>query len=139
MYCHNCPEKLLPFHITPYPDMTCNVGALHPRTNHEIRSSPQVCPKECMDVRVSKVSGSQSDQIYERDCPIEFFPMGFKVGSDMTVEMQGALGETEASLWFMDLWFYSTSIIVTMLVYRHHFRIRSFFRYVISPVHVIVK
>lgn len=37
-YCHACPKDLLPFHITPYPNMTCATGPLHERTDSEVVS-----------------------------------------------------------------------------------------------------
>lgn len=71
-YCHACPKDLLPFHITPYPDMTCSVGRLQPTTKGEMKSNFQTCPNECLDLEVTRTNkGSQTDVIYERNCPIE--------------------------------------------------------------------
>ncbi|KAL3786051.1 hypothetical protein HJC23_003899 [Cyclotella cryptica] len=130
MYCHACPEELLPFHITPYPDMTCSVGALHPRTKNEVTGNHQVCPKECMSLEVKFTKGSQSDVIHERHCPIEFFPLGFSVGSDMPMEVQRALGEEEiGSLgWFMDVWFYSSFSLLLLFGFRNRLKINSLVR-----------
>ncbi|KAL7490047.1 hypothetical protein ACHAW6_015774 [Cyclotella cf. meneghiniana] len=130
MYCHACPEELLPFHITPYPDMTCSVGALHPRTKNEIKGNHQVCPKECLSLEVKFTKGSQSDIIHERHCPIDFFPLGFSVGSDMPMEVQRALGEEEIGslLWFMDVWFYSSFALLLLFGFRNRLKIHSLVR-----------
>jgi hypothetical protein len=74
MYCHACPEELLPFHITPEPQMICAAGALHARSKSEIHDgAPQLCPKRCFDIPPSNVVQTQSGVVNERSCPMEYF------------------------------------------------------------------
>jgi hypothetical protein len=74
-YCHACPEDLLPFHITPYPDMTCAKGSLHERTQNEIkkRTVPQTCPDDCLTLKVERLVPTQSGNVHERICPMDIF------------------------------------------------------------------
>ncbi|KAL3800146.1 hypothetical protein HJC23_001067 [Cyclotella cryptica] len=129
-YCHACPEDLLPFHITPYPQMTCSVGRLHPNTKKEVQGSHQLCPKECLGLEVQRTKGSQTDLIYERFCPLELFPLGFSVGSEGQVELQRSLGENEfgSTMWFMDVLSFHCVVLMLLFTFRHHFRIRAWFR-----------
>ncbi len=71
--CHNCPKGLLPFHITPHPQLACAKGTLHPRTQDEIdpavvsKETPlQECP--CLNQSVDYSFNSQSNVIEVRDC-----------------------------------------------------------------------
>jgi hypothetical protein len=129
-YCHACPEDLLPFHITPYPQMTCSVGHLHPQHKKENHGSPQLCPKECLALDVQRTKGSQTDTIYERFCPLELFPLGFSVGCEGQVELQRSLGEDEfgSPMWFMDVLGFHCVILLSLFGFRHRLRIRSWFR-----------
>jgi hypothetical protein len=72
-YCHACPASLLPFHITPYPDMTCEKGALHEYMQNETARStvPQVCPDDCLNsVNNGILIPTQSGLVNERTCPM---------------------------------------------------------------------
>jgi hypothetical protein len=74
MYCHACPEDLLPFHITPEPPMMCDAGTLHAQSRSEIHAgAPQLCPKPCFDIPPSNEVQTQSGIVYERNCPMEYF------------------------------------------------------------------
>lgn len=71
--CHNCPKGLLPFHITPHPQLACGRGPLHPRTKDEmdpavvLKEAPlQKCP--CMSQSVDYSFHSQSNVTEKRDC-----------------------------------------------------------------------
>jgi len=48
--CHNCPKGLLPFHITPHPQLACERGTLHPCTKDEM--DPAVVSHHCKNARV---------------------------------------------------------------------------------------
>jgi hypothetical protein len=80
MYCHACPEELLPFHITPNPEMTCAVGALHPRSRTEADKSslPKLCPEACLDTPPIWEIQTQSGVVIQRNCPMKYFlqPVG---------------------------------------------------------------
>jgi hypothetical protein len=80
MYCHACPEELLPFHITPNPEMTCAVGALHPRSRTEADKSslPKLCPEACLDNPPMWEIQTQSGVVIQRSCPMKYFlqPVG---------------------------------------------------------------
>lgn len=76
-YCHACPRRLLPFHITPYPDMTCEMGPFHERTDADPQASVctksssfdlEVCPDTCMKEKVAWTFESQSDVVNVREC-----------------------------------------------------------------------
>jgi hypothetical protein len=123
LMCHNCPKDLLPFHITPYPDMTCTVGPLHPRSDDEIKGHAQTCPEQCMEVEVKRKFGSQTDQIYERHCPYNFFPRGFQVGSDA---MRSASYDEDdvGSLGYM-VWVFNSVLILSLFVYKHRAMVRA--------------
>lgn len=81
-YCHACPRRLLPFHITPRPDMICELGAFHERTDIEELAavcskssgteSFDTCPESCMREEVSYQFDSQSDVVNVRECEIQF-------------------------------------------------------------------
>ena len=74
VYCHACPEDLLPFHITHHPDMTCAIGALHPRVKSEIHNGfPQMCPKPCLNIPPYASRQTQSGVVQERYCPVKYF------------------------------------------------------------------
>eukprot|EP00804_Cyclotella_cryptica_P005934 CCRYP_000197-RA/>CCRYP_000197-RA protein AED:0.07 eAED:0.07 QI:0/-1/0/1/-1/1/1/0/699 len=91
MYCHACPLDLLPFHITPNPDMTCAAGPLHPRTRSEISTAgPELCPEACMSVPVARTAQTQSGVVYERNCPLEYF---FPTASTDVSQMARILAE----------------------------------------------
>ena len=74
-YCHACPEDMLPFHITPYPDMTCAKSSLHERRKDEIkkRTVPQTCPNDCLRLKVQRYVPTQSGNVHERICPMSIF------------------------------------------------------------------
>ena len=131
--CHNCPEKLLPFHITPYPDMTCTVGPLHPRTKDEIAGQPQTCPEQCMEVDVKRQFGSQTDQIYERHCPYSFFPKGFQVGNDALKNMSNFHGDDDTGFMGHMVWVFNFVLLVSLLGYHHRGRIRVYMIKVLDP------
>lgn len=73
VYCHACPKELTPFHITPFPNMTCATGTLHPRSHNEIIAVPETCPMECLDLEVRQDFITQSGIVHERLCPISVF------------------------------------------------------------------
>lgn len=74
LYCHACPKDLLPFHITPNPNMTCEIGLLHERTRTEVSNGgPQTCPDECLVLEITKYVPTQSGYAHERLCPMEIF------------------------------------------------------------------
>jgi hypothetical protein len=66
-YCHACPADMLPFHITPYPDMTCAKGSLHERTQNEIKKRT---------LKVERFVPTQSGFVHERVCPMNVFMVG---------------------------------------------------------------
>jgi hypothetical protein len=70
-----CPADLLPFHITPYPNMQCASGPLHAMAANEvIHQGPQLCPNKCIrEVPVSRIAQTQSGVVHERNCPLEYF------------------------------------------------------------------
>ncbi|KAL3780332.1 LOW QUALITY PROTEIN: hypothetical protein HJC23_008262 [Cyclotella cryptica] len=79
-YCHSCPRRLLPFHITPYPDMTCEMGPFHERTDIDPQATVctklstfdlEFCPEACMKEKVSWKFDSQSDVVDVRECIVE--------------------------------------------------------------------
>jgi hypothetical protein len=75
VYCHACPEDLLPFHITHHPEMTCDVGALHPRSTNEIHHGfIQTCPDICLEkIPPYATQQTQSGVVHERRCPEKYF------------------------------------------------------------------
>jgi hypothetical protein len=125
LMCQNCPGGLLPFDITPYPDMTCTVGPLHPRSNDEIKGDAQTCPEQCTEVEVDRKFGSQTDQIYERHCPYNFFPIprGFQVGNDAIRSVSynkddvGFLGHV--------VWMFNFILIASLYVYQRRATVRA--------------
>ena len=83
MWCHACPESLLPFAIVPYPIMTCVKGPIsrqenddHSPTREEVRaasdqnSDPLLCPSSCLEQEVSSEFRTESDTVFVRQCPI---------------------------------------------------------------------
>eukprot|EP00956_Cyclotella_meneghiniana_P010277 scaffold14195_cov65-Cyclotella_meneghiniana.AAC.2 len=130
--CHNCPKDLLPFHITPFPDMTCTAGPLHPRTDDEIAGQPQRCPDECMEVEVKRQFGSQTDQIFERHCPYNFFPKGFQVGND-AMRRIGGLDDGEIGFTGHLVWLFNVMLILSLLGYRYRVSIRSHLIKILDP------
>lgn len=80
IYCHACPEELLPFHITHHPEMTCAIGALHPRSRSEIHTGfPQTCPEPCFDIPPYASRQTQSGVVQERHCPVKYFTQANEV------------------------------------------------------------
>jgi hypothetical protein len=75
-YCYDCPKKLLPFHITPNPQLTCEEGLLHERdvADEESTKTEQTCPHSCMSQDISWSFGSQSDTVNVRQCPVSTLP-----------------------------------------------------------------
>jgi hypothetical protein len=77
-YCHACPKRLLPFHITPRPKMTCEHGPFHERTDTDELAAvckptlpdQDICPESCMQNEVSWQFESQSDVVNVRECPV---------------------------------------------------------------------
>ena len=99
MYCHACPEDLLPFHITPHPEMTCAAGALHARSKTEIHSGvPQLCPEPCFDIPPSKVVQTQSGVVNERNCPAEYFLPTTNVEADNLDQMSKEIDQLEEQM-----------------------------------------
>jgi hypothetical protein len=88
-YCHACPADMLPFHITPYPDMTCARGSLHERTQNEIkkRTVPQTCPDDCLTLKVERFVPTQSGVVHERVCPMDVFLPALEGGRGRAVLM----------------------------------------------------
>jgi hypothetical protein len=129
--CHSCPKDLLPFHITPYPDMSCIVGPLHAKTETEIGGQIQMCPEQCMEVEVKRKFGSQSNQIYERHCPYNFFPRGFQVGND---SMRSGLVEyEEIGFGGRMVWMFNIVLVASLLGYQHRGKIRARLIKVLDP------
>jgi hypothetical protein len=110
-YCHACPKRLLPFHITPNPDMTCELGPLHERSsteelvaicskNSELESDK--CPDSCMREEVSYQFDSQSDVVDVRECAVQTSDLPDETGandSDGNI-VKDALDENNTiSLW----------------------------------------
>ena len=78
-YCHNCPTELLPFHITPNPDMTCSTALFHKRTDSEVAGGVKnICPAACLELKVSNRIETQSGYANERRCPMDVFLLGTK-------------------------------------------------------------
>ena len=99
MYCHACPEDLLPFHITPHPEMTCTAGALHARSKNEIHAGvPQLCPEPCFDIPPSKVVQTQSGVVNERNCPAEYFLPAPHVEVDNLNQMSKEIDQLEEQM-----------------------------------------
>ncbi|KAL7490037.1 hypothetical protein ACHAW6_015764 [Cyclotella cf. meneghiniana] len=123
MQCHNCPADLLPFHITPYPEMSCSVGPLHALASNEMAGEPQTCPEQCMQVEVKRKFGSQTDQIYERHCPYEFFPEGFQVGNQAIKKTR----HIDDNIGFAGhlVWLFNVILLFTLLGYQHRAKLRS--------------
>jgi len=83
-WCHACPKCMLPFHITPYPEMTCVTGAIEANTSNDadcarpgedVRGGPSaaglMCPKDCLLSSVTSSFGTELDTVYVRQCPID--------------------------------------------------------------------
>jgi hypothetical protein len=88
VYCHACPKDLLPFHITPYPQMTCEVGVLHARTKTEASTSgPETCPAGCLELEITKYVPTQSGYVHERLCPMDIFlPASTRISEAVDIE-----------------------------------------------------
>jgi len=73
-YCHACPRDLKPFHITPYPNMTCAVGKMHDRTESEVQDyiaeQPKECPEHCLKKPPFKQLHTESDVVDVRHCAL---------------------------------------------------------------------
>ena len=69
-YCYDCPEKLLPFHIT-LPQLTCSEGMLNEREHKfaEHTKTEKSCPQSCLSEDISWSFASQSDKVNVRQCP----------------------------------------------------------------------
>lgn len=118
-YCHACPADMLPFHITPYPDMTCAKGSLHERTQNEIkkRTVPQTCPNDCLRLKVQRFVPTQSGFVHERVCPMDIFLPSLE-------EQQAREAQTaEEEVHYQSMHLYPLAIaIFATLVLRFFFR-----------------
>jgi hypothetical protein len=130
--CHHCPDVLLPFHITPYPEMKCYTGPLHPRSSDEISGHTQLCPKRCMKLETQRQVGDPSNEIYasneiyERQCPYKYFPRGFQVGSDALRSGDG-IGFFGHMVWVFN------AALLTLVGYQRRAKIRGYMVKVIDP------
>jgi hypothetical protein len=129
--CHSCPETLLPFHITTYPDMKCNKGPLQPRSIDEISGHLQTCPVRCMDLEVQQQLGDPPNEILERSCPYRFFPRGFQVGSDAL----RSRGYIEKSLGFSGhtILVFNFVILTVLVGYQYRAKIKGYMFKVLDP------
>jgi len=83
-WCTACPKCMIPFHITPYPKMTCVDGPIVAKTEFDdcsvVRSEtvngggkakdPSLCPDSCLESPAMSEFGSETDTVYVRQCPI---------------------------------------------------------------------
>lgn len=87
-WCHACPKCMIPFHITPYPEMMCVDGPLVRKSENAdcsvLRLSPEersekkkkglenndplACPESCLESPVMDQFGSETDTVYVRQC-----------------------------------------------------------------------
>lgn len=67
-YCHNCPQNILPFHILPYPKMTCVEGPLKEKSKRENTdwTKNSICP--CLDQHPNSTLKTESDVVDVRYC-----------------------------------------------------------------------
>jgi hypothetical protein len=102
-YCHACPKRLLPFHITPSPDMTCELGPLHERSDTEelvaicskkSELESDECPKSCMQEEISYQFDSQSDVVNVRECAVQTSDVVNETGASNN---QGGIIDEDAS------------------------------------------
>jgi len=86
-YCFDCPKKLLPFHITSNPQLTCAKGPLREReiADDEDAKTEKTCPQSCMSQGISWSFGSQSETVNVRHCPVSTIPT-----ADITAEASEA-------------------------------------------------
>lgn len=51
--CYDCPESLLPFHIKPFPNLSCTSGSILSSNHDGVGSAWEVsqCPKECLSTK----------------------------------------------------------------------------------------
>lgn len=62
---------LLPFYLTPYPNLTCSTGPLHPRrgaVDQMVTARAKTCPEECLKKEPDWSFPSQSEEVYVRKC-----------------------------------------------------------------------
>ena len=104
-YCHSCPKRLLPFHITPNPKMTCEMGPLHVRTDGEelvsicSESSEMeagMCPDSCMMEDVSYQFESQSDVVDVRECEMQATDTPVTVDEPLKTTAESMIDENDA-------------------------------------------
>lgn len=93
-WCHACPQCMIPFSITPRPEMECVDGPFVAKTENadcsSVRSNthdkkagkkgkksaevvvtdPMLCPDACMETAATDSFGTESDTVYVRQCPI---------------------------------------------------------------------
>ena len=85
-WCHACPKCMIPFHITPYPEMTCVEGPIVAKPvfddcsgarfggggdKKEAKSKDSLtCPDSCLESPVTSEFGSETDTVYVRQCPV---------------------------------------------------------------------
>jgi hypothetical protein len=84
--CWDCPKKLLPFHITPNPLLSCAEGPLNEREKVEDDTSTEhTCPQVCMNQDISWKFGSQSDVVEVRQCLVSILDSETSSESPVTV------------------------------------------------------
>ncbi|CAM9927296.1 unnamed protein product [Ectocarpus fasciculatus] len=69
--CHDCPQSLVPFHVKPIPDATCEVVQSLPR-NAEAGEAwdGKLCPEWCMEESPVSEKETQSGRVDVRECPL---------------------------------------------------------------------
>ena len=88
-WCHACPHCMLPFHLSPHPEMECKSGPfdaipkklLTPqgrytecfeKTNQaEGEVDRMTCPADCLNTPHTSSFETESDTVYVRQCPLE--------------------------------------------------------------------
>jgi hypothetical protein len=124
-YCHACPREMLPFRITPYPDMKCSSGALHARTDDEVAvTGLQKCPQECMSYEVVRNITTQSGIVHERLCPGEFF------ASTRAVAVEAEYANDRINTFFT----ISLAVILLVIFMRMRKQKRQLLNFVLSKV-----
>lgn len=130
--CHACPRSMLPFHITPHPDMVCESGPLEVKYQSDIKDEvPLSCPEECMQLEISSYIQTQSGRISERLCPLEVFfsktpakvenmdPIMLPVtGAVMDIDAKITTVESESSpaALFVDIWIFNIIFVCLLAV-----------------------
>ena len=114
VYCHACPGGLLPFHITPFPNMTCVTGNLHSRSQNEVSNTgPETCPMGCLDLDIQQYVPTQSGFVHERLCPMNIFqPAAVQTRKIEAEEMRYDSEGDWLNLWTM------TFIFIVVIIYR---------------------